>query len=580
MFHVPPDDVKRTFGFGSLQQTCLWSRRHLQGNETNETAKSWCDIIRKGSESLENLASALQSVLLHERFTADLVTVIFSDEEKANGFPHMLQNVEEGHVEIDERKGKCGHIFVCSCGGAGEIVGMIEALEVPSRFKKLMEVYQKPAADQEQQNKTKAERDYKEPDQFRICIPHSFLENADLSKILENVPFAKTEGEEMTTIAVKYEDFLSAAVALGEGINKPKLPEESKTVPSPEAESSDGWSKDLDELEVTALRFLLGEEFDQTFDVKENQDSYLLTFKGASSKALENQVESLLCEDVQLNPAEVSKLGDIVDVKSEGIEAFVKTMPYHDKVTVFALDFDSMTRVKNLVAVKVGRVKRTAGSERRFDTGNSGPQDHTSRQPNEVSGQGMRSNIQKKVFTIASGIKVLVYKTDITKLPVDAIVNAANEHLSHGGGVALAISSAAGFALEAEGSDYIRQNGPLQVSEVVETTAGSLSCKKVLHAVGPRWGRYTDKALCQQHLVDTVFNCLQKTNSLGFTSVALPSISSAIFGVPQNICAESYLAGVNKFADLFGHSTSVKEIHFVDVNDNMLSIIQKTFSSQ
>ncbi|XP_076461034.1 uncharacterized protein LOC143293721 [Babylonia areolata] len=534
------------------------------------------DTLR--SESLENLASALQSVLLHERFTADLVTVIFSDEEKANGFPRMLQNVEEGHVEIDERKGKCGHIFVCSCGGAGKIVGMIEALEVPSRFKKLMEVYQKPAADQEQKNKV--ERDDKEPDQFSIGIPNCFLGNVDLGKMLENVPFAKTEGERKTTIAVKYEDFLSAAVALGEGINKPKQPEESKTVPSPEAESSDGWSKDLDELEVTALRFLLGEEFDQTFDVKENQDSYLLTFKGASSKALENQVESLRREDVQLNADEISKLGDTVDMKSEGIEAFVKTMPDHDKATVFALDYNAMTKAKHLVTIKAGRVKVTTRGRRRFDTGNSGPQDNTSRQPSEVSGQGMRSNIQMEVFTTASGIKVLVYKTDITKLPVDAIVNAANEHLSHGGGVAYAISSAAGFALEAEGSDYIRQNGPLQVSEVVETTAGSLPCKKVLHAVGPRWGRYTDKALCQQHLVDTVFNCLQKTDSLGFTSVALPSISSAIFGVPQNICAESYLAGVNKFADLFGHSTSVKEIHFVDVNDNMLSIIQKTFSSQ
>ena len=118
-----------------------------------------------------------------------------------------------------------------------------------------------------------------------------------------------------------------------------------------------------------------------------------------------------------------------------------------------------------------------------------------------------------------------VYKIDITKLPVDAIVNSANEQLSHGGGVAYAIAKTAGFELEYEGADYIRRHGPLKVTEVAVTTGGSLLCKKVLHAVGPRWSDYTDKAECQQHLVDTVYNCLLKADSLGFTSVAVPSIS-------------------------------------------------------
>ena len=103
-------------------------------------------------------------------------------------------------------------------------------------------------------------------------------------------------------------------------------------------------------------------------------------------------------------------------------------------------------------------------------------------------------------FVTKSGIKVHVYKTDITKLPVDAIVNAANEYLSHGGGVAYAIARVAGFSLEYKGEDYIMRHGPLKVTEVAVTTGGSLPCKKVLHAVGPRWSDYTDKAECQQHL--------------------------------------------------------------------------------
>ena len=59
-------------------------------------------------------------------------------------------------------------------------------------------------------------------------------------------------------------------------------------------------------------------------------------------------------------------------------------------------------------------------------------------------------------FDTKSGIKVDVYKADLTTLIVDAIVNAANEHLSHGGGVAYAIARAAGYSLKMEGDDYIR----------------------------------------------------------------------------------------------------------------------------
>ena len=119
-----------------------------------------------------------------------------------------------------------------------------------------------------------------------------------------------------------------------------------------------------------------------------------------------------------------------------------------------------------------------------------------------------------------------VYKADLTKLTVDAIVHAANAQLSHREGVAYAIAKAAGYALKDECQDYIRRHGPLKVTEVAVTTGGSLPCKKVLHAVGPRWSDYTDKAECRQHLVDTVYECLLTADNLGFTSVALPSISS------------------------------------------------------
>ena len=132
-------------------------------------------------------------------------------------------------------------------------------------------------------------------------------------------------------------------------------------------------------------------------------------------------------------------------------------------------------------------------------------------------------------FRTSSGIKVSVYKADITQLSVDAIVSATNENLCQGGGgVSGAIASAAGYKLKEEGANYLRRHGSLRVKKVMVTTGGSLACSKVLHAVGPRWSDYADKAQCQRHLVDTVYNCLLQADSLGLSSLAMSSISSGL----------------------------------------------------
>ena len=131
-------------------------------------------------------------------------------------------------------------------------------------------------------------------------------------------------------------------------------------------------------------------------------------------------------------------------------------------------------------------------------------------------------------FVTKSGLKVHVYKADITKLPVDAIVCATGENLCHETGVAYAIARAAGHSLKRACADYLQRKGPLCVTRVAVTTGGSLPCKMVLHAVGPRWSDYTDKRRCGQRLVDTVYNCLLTADCLRFTSIALSSISSGL----------------------------------------------------
>ncbi len=121
--------------------------------------------------------------------------------------------------------------------------------------------------------------------------------------------------------------------------------------------------------------------------------------------------------------------------------------------------------------------------------------------------------------------------------PVDAIVNAANGHLAHGGGVAGVISRAAGPALQRESDLLIQKQGPVAAGSAVVTTAGKLPFKGVIHAVGPRQGEGDEEAKLVRALV-SAFACARER---GWSSVSFPAVSSGIFAVPLDVCARAYL---------------------------------------
>jgi O-acetyl-ADP-ribose deacetylase (regulator of RNase III) len=124
--------------------------------------------------------------------------------------------------------------------------------------------------------------------------------------------------------------------------------------------------------------------------------------------------------------------------------------------------------------------------------------------------------------------------------PMDAIVNAANSNLAHGGGVAGAISRAAGPELDEASRQHVREHGPLPVGHAVVTTAGRLPFKGVVHAVGPVWGE-GDEAT---KLASAVASALGAANQHGWRTIAMPAVSSGIFRVPLDICARAYLDGI------------------------------------
>jgi O-acetyl-ADP-ribose deacetylase len=130
-----------------------------------------------------------------------------------------------------------------------------------------------------------------------------------------------------------------------------------------------------------------------------------------------------------------------------------------------------------------------------------------------------------------------VARSDLLKEPVDAIVNAANAHLAHGGGVAGIISRAAGPALQAESDALVATRGPLATGSAVVTTAGALPFKGVIHAIGPRYGEGDE----EQKLFKALTAAWERAREKGWESVAFPAVSSGIFAVPLDICARAYL---------------------------------------
>ena len=129
-----------------------------------------------------------------------------------------------------------------------------------------------------------------------------------------------------------------------------------------------------------------------------------------------------------------------------------------------------------------------------------------------------------------------VIEGNLLEEPVDAIVNAANGLLVHGGGVAAVIARAAGPALQEECFRIVAERGPFPTGSAVVTTAGKLPFKGVIHAVGPRQGEGEEEAKLVRAL-GAAFGCARER---GWASVSFPAVSAGIFAVPLDICARAY----------------------------------------
>lgn len=165
-------------------------------------------------------------------------------------------------------------------------------------------------------------------------------------------------------------------------------------------------------------------------------------------------------------------------------------------------------------------------------------------------------------------MKISLIIGDITKLKVDAIVNAANSSLLGGGGVDGAIHRAGGPTILEECIQIRNRQGGCKTGEAVITNAGNLPCKKVIHTVGPVWNGGNSS---EEELLNSCYQTsLEIAEIYNLETIAFPNISTGIYGFPKVRAAQIAIKAVKGF-----QNNIVKEVIFVCFDEENYRIYEK-----
>ncbi len=165
--------------------------------------------------------------------------------------------------------------------------------------------------------------------------------------------------------------------------------------------------------------------------------------------------------------------------------------------------------------------------------------------------------------------EIEILEGDLTEMNTDVIVNAANVHLQHGGGVAGAIVRKGGMVIQTESNSI----GYCPVGEAVITGAGNLKARYVIHTVGPQMGEGNE----DEKLARAILNSLKLADKYHLTSIAFPAVSCGIYGFPIERGAKimiktafGYLRGITK----------IKKVIFCLFGQNSYRIFEEELSKQ
>jgi len=165
--------------------------------------------------------------------------------------------------------------------------------------------------------------------------------------------------------------------------------------------------------------------------------------------------------------------------------------------------------------------------------------------------------------------RIQIIKGDITTLPVDVIVNAANSSLMGGGGVDGAIHRAGGPVILEECRQIVAWQGGCATGEAVITSAGNLPCKFVIHTVGPVWSGGQGEAI---QLANCYKNSLLLAVENNCRSIAFPNISTGVYGYPKDQAAKISLATI---AEFLGQDSSLEKVIICCFDDENFELAEE-----
>jgi O-acetyl-ADP-ribose deacetylase (regulator of RNase III) len=167
------------------------------------------------------------------------------------------------------------------------------------------------------------------------------------------------------------------------------------------------------------------------------------------------------------------------------------------------------------------------------------------------------------------GVDVETFHGDITKLEVDAIVNAANTRLYMGGGVAGAIKRAGGKEIE----DEAVKQGPIKIGEAVVTTAGKLKASYIIHSPTMELDFKTD----ENKIRLAMRAALKKADEIGVKSIAFPALGTGVGGFSKEEAAKLMVEELKKHID---EGTEVKKVILADINADQVVAFEKEIEEQ
>ncbi|MEO6948986.1 MAG: O-acetyl-ADP-ribose deacetylase [Ginsengibacter sp.] len=166
--------------------------------------------------------------------------------------------------------------------------------------------------------------------------------------------------------------------------------------------------------------------------------------------------------------------------------------------------------------------------------------------------------------------RIEIIRGDITKVSVDAIVNAANASLMGGGGVDGAIHKAGGKTILEECKKIVHRRGECKTGQAIITGAGNLPAKFVIHTVGPVWhgGRNEEEKL----LADCYTNSLKLATKNKCISIAFPNISTGVYGFPKDKAA---LISYNAVFEYLKNNDTIERVLFVCFDEENYVLLQQ-----